>query len=168
MNIFKRLMAFLYGKSREYYYERRYITYKKNYSISQDFGFNGTDIRITGEGNLITGSNSYVGSYSTFQLAKGCKISIGNKCQISHNVRMYTSSDISDQDFLSENRLNKSGNIIINDGVWIGANVFIVPGISIGENSIIGANSVVTKDIPANCISGGIPCKVIKIKSIGI
>ena len=45
-------------------------------------------------------------------------------------------------------------------GVWIGANTMVMPGVTIGENSIIGAGSVVTKDIPANVIAFGNPCKV--------
>ena len=44
--------------------------------------------------------------------------------------------------------------------VWLGANVVVLPDVTIGENSVIGAGSIVTKDIPANCIAFGSPCKV--------
>lgn len=50
----------------------------------------------------------------------------------------------------------------IGDGVWIGGNVTILPGITIGHNSVIGAGSVVVRDIPANSIAVGNPCRVIK------
>ncbi|HBI62640.1 MAG TPA: galactoside O-acetyltransferase [Lachnospiraceae bacterium] len=50
--------------------------------------------------------------------------------------------------------------ITIEDNVWIGANVVILPGVTIGENSVIGAGSVVTKDIPANVVAFGSPCRV--------
>lgn len=50
----------------------------------------------------------------------------------------------------------------IGDNCWIGANVTICPGVTIGENTVIGAGSVVTKDIPANVIAVGNPCKVIR------
>lgn len=50
--------------------------------------------------------------------------------------------------------------ITIEDNVWLGANVIVLPGVTIGENSVIGAGSVVTKDIPANVIALGSPCKV--------
>ena len=46
--------------------------------------------------------------------------------------------------------------------MWIGANVTVLPGVTIGENSIIGAGSVVTKDIPSNVIAVGNPCKVLR------
>lgn len=52
--------------------------------------------------------------------------------------------------------------INIKDNVWIGANVTVLPGVTIGENSVIGAGSVVTKDIPSNVVAVGNPCKVIR------
>ena len=52
--------------------------------------------------------------------------------------------------------------IVIEDNVWIGANVAIMPGVTIGKNSVIGAGSVVTRDIPANVVAFGTPCRVIR------
>lgn len=52
--------------------------------------------------------------------------------------------------------------IIVGNNVWIGANVTVVPGVTIGDNCVIGAGSVVTKDIPDNTVAVGNPCKVIK------
>lgn len=54
------------------------------------------------------------------------------------------------------------GDTIIGNDVWIGENVTILPGIHIGDGAIIGANSVVTKDIPPYYVAGGNPCKIIK------
>jgi acetyltransferase-like isoleucine patch superfamily enzyme len=62
----------------------------------------------------------------------------------------------------TKRKLHSKGPVIIEDGVWIGDKVTILSGIRIGENSIIGANSLVTKDIDANCVFGGIPAKLIK------
>ena len=50
----------------------------------------------------------------------------------------------------------------IKDGAWIGGGVIILPGVTIGKNSIIGAGSVVSRSIPDNCIAVGNPCKPIK------
>ena len=52
--------------------------------------------------------------------------------------------------------------IHIEDNVWIGANVVILPGVTIGKNSVIGAGSVVTKDIPANVVAVGVPCRLLR------
>ena len=52
--------------------------------------------------------------------------------------------------------------ITVGNNVWFGGNVIVLPGVTIGDNTIIGAGSVVTKDIPANVIAVGNPCKVIK------
>lgn len=79
-------------------------------------------------------------------------------------MRIYTSTAIHDQDFSVRPLKSKSYDVEIEDAVWIGANVFINPGIKIEKNSIIGANSVVTKDVPKNAIVGGIPAKLIRMK----
>ena len=52
--------------------------------------------------------------------------------------------------------------VVIEDGVWIGAGAIILPGVTIGENSVIGAGSVVTKDIPPNVVAVGCPCRVLR------
>lgn len=58
--------------------------------------------------------------------------------------------------------LYSKGKIHIGKNVWLGDNVVVMPGVSIGENSIVGANSVVTKDIPDNVVAAGVPAKVIR------
>lgn len=62
----------------------------------------------------------------------------------------------------SLNNLPIKGDTIIGNDVWIGQNVTILPGVKIGNGAIIGANSVVAKDIPSYCISVGNPCRVVK------
>lgn len=52
--------------------------------------------------------------------------------------------------------------VIIGDDVWIGANAVILPGVTIGRHVVVAAGAVVTKDVPDNCIVGGVPAKVIK------
>ena len=54
------------------------------------------------------------------------------------------------------------GDTVVGNDVWIGQNVTVMPGVNIGDGAIIAANSIVTKDIPAYCIAGGNPCKIIK------
>jgi len=52
--------------------------------------------------------------------------------------------------------------IKVGDNVWFGGNVTVLPGVTIGDNAVIGAGSVVTKDIPADCIAVGNPCRVMR------
>ena len=148
------------------YLKFRYYEYRMKYDIADEFRFNGHGIRFYGEGNISIGEKSYIGSYSLVQCAEGSTISIGSKCKISHNVRMYTTSSDPDQDFTSHNISTYNKNITIADGVWIGANVFISPGITIGKNSVIGANSVVTKDAEPHSIYAGVPAKKIRDKGV--
>lgn len=55
-----------------------------------------------------------------------------------------------------------SAPIVVEDDVWVGAHSIILKGVTIGARSIIGAGSVVTKSIPADCVAAGNPCRVIK------
>lgn len=144
----------------------KYENYRITYDISNNFFFNGPGIHFYGPGRIIAGENSYIGNYSTIQADVNCFVKIGRGCMISHNVRIYTSSALVDQDFSQKPLKEKYGNVIINDYVWIGANVFINPGVTIGENAIIGANSVVTRDIPAFSVYAGVPAKFIKSKLV--
>jgi maltose O-acetyltransferase len=143
----------------------KYNKYKTKYHIDKTFKFNGSGILFNGEGEIRCGKNSYIGIGSSISSNKGYHVFIGANCAISHNVRLYNNSYISNQDFNVFPRQVKYGSIEIGDGVWIGANVVILPGVTIGNNSIIGANSVVNIDIPPYAIASGIPCKVLKFKT---
>ena len=63
---------------------------------------------------------------------------------------------------MDDPRSGKCKPIIIEDNVWLGINSSVLKGVTIGKNSVIGAGSVVTKNIPANVIAAGNPCRVIK------
>ena len=64
--------------------------------------------------------------------------------------------------FLLEDRYDQFAIVTIGNDVWIGGNVCVMPGVTIGDNTIIGAGSVVTKDIPPGVIAVGNPCKVLR------
>ena len=70
---------------------------------------------------------------------------------------------ITDSDWHSDDpRTGIDKPIIIDNNVWLGYGVKVLKGVHIGENTLIGAGSIVTKDIPANVIAAGNPCKIIK------
>jgi acetyltransferase-like isoleucine patch superfamily enzyme len=89
------------------------------------------------------------------------KITIGNDVMIAPNVGIYTATHTVSPD-IRKQLLEFAKPITICNGVWIGGGVSILPGVTIGENSVIGAGSVVTKDIPPNVVAYGNPCKVVK------
>ena len=161
-----KILGYIYGAMRSAYYQERYKFYRRTYKLNPDFGFSGTDIRIYGNGKLEVAANSYIGTNSTIQLAENTRVVIGFNCQISHNVRIYSSIFEPDQDFTKPKvKPPRTGDVLIGNGVWIGANVFINPGITIGNNVVIGANSVVTKNLSDNGIYGGVPAKLIRYKT---
>ena len=94
-------------------------------------------------------------------LMDGGGITIGHHCFIGPNCGMYTAI----HPILAEERnqgLEKALPIVIGDNCWIGADVTILPGVTVGSNTIIGAKSVVTKDIPDHVLALGNPCRVIR------
>ena len=89
------------------------------------------------------------------------KVTIGKNVQIAPNVSIYTAGHPIHPD--TRNTGYEYGiPIAIGDDVWIGGNVVILPGVKIGDNVVIGAGSVVTKDIPENVIAMGNPCKIVR------
>ena len=94
-------------------------------------------------------------------LMDGGGITIGHHCFIGPNCGMYTAT----HPVLAEERnqgLEKALPIVIGDNCWIGGDVTILPGVTIGSHTIIGAGSVVTKDIPSHVIALGNPCRVLR------
>ncbi len=163
-SLFIRIFDSLQTKSQN----AKYDSYRQKFDIDSSFRFNGNGILFYGDGKIICGPNSYIGHNSSIQSDEDAIVEIGRKCSISHNVRIYTKTYMSDQNFENENLKRVVGNVSIQDFVWIGANVFINPGITIGYNSIIGANSVVTKDVDPNTIVGGVPARLIRLKKLDI
>ena len=89
------------------------------------------------------------------------KVKIGDNCQLAPNVAIYTAGHPVHPD--SRNSLYEYGiGVTIGDNVWIGGNTVILHGVHIGSNTVIGAGSVVTKDIPDWVIAAGNPCRVIR------
>ena len=83
--------------------------------------------------------------------------------KIGNNVRCGANTLITDSDWhMDDPRSGPNKDVVIGDNVWLGYGVKVLKGVHIGENSLIGIGSVVTKDIPANVIAAGNPCKVIK------
>lgn len=134
---------------------------KSKYRIHKSVHF-WTNTIISGPGQIEIDQGTYLGK-NTFltSFPKEANIKIGKRCMISHNVHIRTAGY--DENTLGEDkRQYVFENIEIGDFVWIGVNVYIKGGVKIGNNVIIGANSVVTKSFPDNVVIGGIPARIIK------
>lgn len=110
------------------------------------------------------GNNTSINYGTTISVAK--EINIGDNCMISGSCMIMDSDD---HPINPEKRALKLPveppdvkPVKIGNNVWIGANVAILKGVTIGDNSIVATHSVVTKDIPENCIFAGEPAKLIK------
>ena len=127
----------------------------------------GKNIKIFGRITCI-GKNIEIGNYSTLNegifLNGRDKLIIGNYCHISPYVQIHTGSLNTSQHYLHREHI--ASKIIINNGVWLCAGSIILPGVEIGEGSIIAAGSVVNKSVPSFELWGGVPAK--KIRSLDI
>lgn len=128
-------------------------------------GHAGKNIWIEPPLRVAYGKNVYIGDnfYANFNLVlvDDIEIFIGNNVMIAPNVTISVTGHPVHPE-LRKNGEQFSFPIKIEDNVWIGSNVVILPGVTIGKNSVIGAGSVVTKDIPENVVALGNPCKVLR------
>lgn len=110
-----------------------------------------------GGGNVHFGKNVY-GNFN-LTLVDDADIYVGDSTMFGPNVTVCTAGHPINAK-LREKIYQFNMPIHIGKNVWIGANAVILPGVNIGDNSVIGAGAVVTKDIPANVVAYGTPCKV--------
>ena len=109
--------------------------------------------------NIEIGDNFY--SNHNLIILDAAKVIIGDNVFIAPNCGIYTAHH--PIDVIERNRgLEYASPVKIGNNVWIGGNVIILPGVTIGDNCTIGAGSIVTKDIPENSVAYGNPCKVAK------
>ncbi|WP_435246227.1 sugar O-acetyltransferase [Streptomyces sp. NRRL F-5630] len=88
-------------------------------------------------------------------------ITIGADCQLGPHVQLLTPTHPLEPEPRRE-KWESARPITIGDNVWLGGGVLVLPGITIGENSVVGAGSVVTKDLPPNTVAAGNPARVVR------
>lgn len=100
------------------------------------------------------------------KLGKGCDIAHGCLLQAKYGIELGENVELGPFVYLCSWSTidDKKGKVIIKDGTKIGVHSTVMPNITIGENTVVGAYSFITKDIPDNVVAFGIPCKVQKWK----
>ncbi len=133
----------------------------QGYKIGKNFVV-GKEVNIEKIG-FKSGNNVYIGQYSYI----GPKTQIGNYCMLSDYVNIIGHDHKFEKlgtPIILSGRPYDEPKTLIEDDVWIGHGVTIMRGVKIGEGSIIGANSVVTKDIPAYSIYVGVPARFVRMR----
>lgn len=107
--------------------------------------------------NISVGENVFINACCHFQDHGG--VTLGDGCQIGHNVVFATLN----HGLAPEDRaFTYPDPIVLERNVWVGSNATILQGVTIGENAVVAAGAVVTRDVPANTIVGGVPAKFIR------
>jgi acetyltransferase-like isoleucine patch superfamily enzyme len=124
-----------------------------------------------GAGKIALGAQTYVGDDCL--LSSSCAIEIGSHTLIAHGVQILDNNShpldpvarARDYEAVRQSGIREKiaeAPVRIGAHAWIGFNAIILKGVTIGENSVVAAGSVVTKDIPANCVAAGNPATIIR------
>lgn len=148
---------------------------KQKEAILRDMlGRVGTNVHVDIDFRCEYGKNIFVGDKVIINMnctfVDNNRIEIGNNVLIASNVQIYTathSTKVKERTMQDWDESKAICNtyalpVKIEDNVWIGGGAILLPGVTIGKNSVVGAGSVVTRSIPPNCVAVGNPCKVIK------
>lgn len=115
---------------------------------------------IVGSGQLSVGDDTWIGHHALLSVTS--RITIGRAVDIGPRVYIGTGSHEIDSVGLHSAGRGISLDVVIEDGVWLGVNSVVLPGVTIGKKAIVAAGAVVVEDVPPRVIVGGIPARVIR------
>lgn len=146
----------------------KYISIGKNFRSSYRFRIEAWDNynHLTFSPSIIIGDNvsfsdnCHIGAIGSIKI--GNNVLVGSNVYITDHYHGDTTSEYMSISPIKRDLITK-GEVVICDNVWIGDGVVILPNVRIGHSCIIGANSVLTKSFPDNCIIAGVPAKIIKV-----
>jgi acetyltransferase-like isoleucine patch superfamily enzyme len=127
-----------------------------NVSIAPNVSFRNAE-------RIWVGDHAHLGEHSVIWAGNATgRVIIGEYCLFAPNVTMTASNyGIQQGPVPIMQQPKQERDIVIEPGVWLGANVVVVAGVTIGRGAVVGAGAVVTKDLPAHCIAGGVPARVL-------
>lgn len=161
--------------TREYFLSDYSDTETRQRILAKLFGSVGENVVVDTPIHCDYGKHTFIGNNVIINM--NCtfvddeKITIGNNVLIASNVQFYTGTHDTDPKKRMNDNWKETGKawfntlakpITVEDGAWLGGGVIVLPGVTIGKNSVIGAGSVVTRSIPKNCVAVGNPCKPIR------
>jgi len=120
---------------------------------------------IWGADNLHLGRNIHIGRHTEIMADGG--ISIGNNVVISYHCVLWSIDHRYEGDSLPYDKARVRRPIVIHDNVWLGRNVMVRGGVTIGEGAVVAMGSVVSRDVPPLAVVGGNPARVLKFRDAG-
>jgi acetyltransferase-like isoleucine patch superfamily enzyme len=129
--------------------------------LGEGVSLNGTVVPIElvtyTSGLIEIGNHTFINYGSS--IAARASVKIGSYCHLGHYIFVM---DNDQHDVVRHMELPRSDPVIVEDHVWIGSKAIVLPGVRIGSRAVIGAGSIVTKDIPPRCVAAGNPARVIR------
>lgn len=160
---FVRLLAPLYqyrGRGSKIYHSVRMDTppYRR-FSLGQNSVVESFCCINNAVGDVIIGDYTRIGLHNTII----GPVTIGNHVNLAQGITVTAlNHNFSEADKRIDEQGVSTGQVVIGDDVWIGANAVVLPNVSIGRHCVIAAGAVVTKDVPDGCVVAGVPAKIIK------
>lgn len=151
-------------------------TEQKEMILREMLGGMGRDVHVDIDFHCEYGKNIFLGDKVIINMnctfVDNNRIDIGNEVMIASNVQIYTATHSVRREERVVQRWDAASGLSfcntyalpvrICGGVWIGGGAIVLPGVTIGENSVIGAGSVVTRSVPPDCVAAGNPCRVLR------
>ena len=111
---------------------------------------------------VFIGTGTYVNRYTIFDGHE--HLEVGRKCMIGPHCYITDGDHSAEPGSSVQEQPMRTASVIIEDEVWIGSHVVVLPGVRIGKGAVIGAGSVVTRSVPSNAIAVGIPARVMRMR----
>jgi len=130
--------------------------------------YRGTIIEIGAGGDVVIGSDTHIQSACNIKgflgsTIIGANVQVAPHCAFSPYEHNFEDAGVA----IQAQGLRSSGDIVLEDDVWLGAGVLVLDGAHIGKGAVVGAGAVVTKGIPANAIAVGVPARVLRLRGGG-
>lgn len=158
--------VYIHGLRILHFYGYAHVTQVRNLDRGPDVTF-APNVSFRNAERITIGRGTHIGEYSTIWAGNTSgRIVFGEKCLLAPRVTVTASNYgiVQGTPVMDQPKIERD--IIIESGAWLGADVVVLAGVTIGAGAIVAAGAVVTRDVPANAIVGGVPAKVIGTRPV--